>query len=181
MPSDEPAAPAIPLARWADRQLRLLGGETGSPRIAALDGTTIVGERGANGGYVVNGKVSAGIGGSRLMPTRDHGWFALTIIRAEDRELLPALFGDADIDITDNEAIARAVARHDCAELVARGRLLGLPVPRRTRPRPPRRSNSWRKAPVVSATPTTARWRWTSRRSGPGRSPGTCCGWQAPR
>lgn len=128
MPSDEPAAPAIPLARWADRQLRLLAGETGSPRIAALDGATIVGERGANGGYVVNGKVSAGIGGSRLMPTRDHGWFALTIIRAEDRELLPALFGDADIDITDNEAIARAVARHDCAELVARGRLLGLPV-----------------------------------------------------
>jgi hypothetical protein len=62
------------------------------------------------------------------MQTRDGGWFALTIIRAEDRELLPALFLDDGIDIHDNEAIASAVARHDCAALLARGRLLGLPV-----------------------------------------------------
>jgi hypothetical protein len=62
------------------------------------------------------------------MPTADGGWFALTIIRAEDRELLPALFLDDSLDIRDNEAIAAAVARHDCADLLARGRLLGLPV-----------------------------------------------------
>jgi len=121
-------APAIPLARWADRQLRLLAEETGSPRIAALDGATLVGERGSNGGYLINGRVSAGLGGSRLMPTRDGGWFALTLIRAEDRELLPALFLGEALDTGDNDAIAAAVARHDCADLVARGRLLGLPV-----------------------------------------------------
>jgi hypothetical protein len=124
----EAPGPAIPLARWADRQLRLLARETGSARIAALDGATIVGERGSNGGYRINGRVSAGIGGSRLMETRDGGWFALTIIRAEDRELLPALFADAAIDPHDNDAIAAAVARHDCDDLVERGRLLGLPV-----------------------------------------------------
>ena len=82
----------IPLARWADRQLRLLASETGSPQIAALEGQTLLGERGSHGAYRINGPVSAGIGGSRLMPTRDAGWFALTIIRAEDRDLLPALF-----------------------------------------------------------------------------------------
>ncbi|MET0587312.1 MAG: CoA transferase [Novosphingobium sp.] len=121
-------SPVIPLARWAGRQLRQLADETGSPRIAALDGATILGERGSNGNYVINGRVSAGIGGSRLVQTRDGGWFALTLLRAEDRELLPALFlGDA-VDITDNESIAVAVARHDCTDLVARGRVLGLPV-----------------------------------------------------
>lgn len=128
MPTDDGLGPAIPLARWADRHLRLLAGETGSSRIAALTGTTIVGERGSNGAYIINGRVSAGLGGSRLMPTRDGGWFALTLIRSEDRELLPALFLDDGIDIQSPEAIAEAVARHDCADLVMRGRLLGLPV-----------------------------------------------------
>ncbi len=108
--------------------MRTLAKETASARIAALDGTTILGERGANGGYVINGRISAGIGGSRLMPTRDDGWFALTIIRAEDRELLPALFHDDGFDIHDADAVARQVRRHDCADLVARGRMLGLPV-----------------------------------------------------
>lgn len=127
MPEALPTGPAIPLARWADRQLRLLARETGSARIAALDGLTLLGERGSNGGFIVNGKVSAGIGGSRLMPTSDGGWFALTILRAEDRELLPALLGEDDFDVADPEAIAARVARHDSAELVERGRLLGLP------------------------------------------------------
>jgi hypothetical protein len=118
----------IPLARWADRQLVELGRLTRSDRIAALGGPTLLGERGSNGNYRVGGKVSAGLGGSRLYPTRDGGWFALTLIRAEDRELLPALFLDAEIDIADDVEIARAVARHDCADLVIRGRDLGLPV-----------------------------------------------------
>jgi hypothetical protein len=119
---------AIPLARWADRQLAELARLTGQERIAALDGPTLLGERGSNGNYLINGQVSAGIGGSRLYQTRDEGWFALTLIRAADRELLPALFLDGRLKITDNDAIARAVAEHDCAELVARGRDLGLPV-----------------------------------------------------
>lgn len=131
MPTDEsePAeGPAIPLARWADRQLQALAKLTGSPQIAALDGPTILGERGSHGGYVISGRVSAGIGGSRILPTADGGWFAITILRTEDRELLPALFGDAGFDVTDNEAIATLVARHSCDELVERGRTLGLPV-----------------------------------------------------
>lgn len=124
----EEYAPAIPLTGWADGQLRALAGETGASRIAALSAATLVGERGANGGFVVAGRVSAGIGGSRLMRARDGGWFALTLLRAEDRALLPALFlGDVD-DSAQPAAIEAAALRHDVADLVARGRLLGLPV-----------------------------------------------------
>lgn len=125
---DKPPAPAIPLARWADRELRELARRTGSAGLAALGGATLLGERGSNGGYVINGKISAGLGGSRLLPTRDGRWFALTIIREIDRELLPALFGDAGLDIHDAGAIAIAVLQHDASELLERGRALGLPV-----------------------------------------------------
>ena len=119
--------PAIPLARWADRRLRELADETGAKHIAALDGPTLLGERASHGGYRINGRISAGLGGSRLLPTQDGGWFALTLIRTEDRELLPALFG-GELDTADDDAIARAVLERDCADLVARGRELGLPV-----------------------------------------------------
>lgn len=121
-------APPIPLARWADRQLRLLAAETGSPRIDALTGDQLTGERGSNGGYTINGTVSAGLGGSRLMQTRDRGWFALSLIRDADRELMPALFGDPEIDGRDWHSLTLAVSQHDCAELLRRGRDLGLPV-----------------------------------------------------
>lgn len=124
----EDTGPVIPLARWADRQLRLLAEETGSARIAALDGATICGERGSVNGYVIAGKTSAGPGGSRLLKTRDGGWFALTLIRPIDREYLPALFLDDGVDGQDWRSIAEAVGRFDAAELVARGRLLGLLV-----------------------------------------------------
>jgi hypothetical protein len=122
------AGPAIPLARWADRQLRILAEESGSLRIAALDGPTILGERGSHGGYVIRGRISAGLGGSRIMPTRDARWFVLTIIREADRAYLPALLYDENLDSHDPEAIAAGVAQHDCDDLVERGRILGLPV-----------------------------------------------------
>ncbi|MEO6092617.1 MAG: CoA transferase [Novosphingobium sp.] len=120
--------PAIPLAPWADHRLEELAAATGSPRIAELDGATLLGERGSANHFTINGKRSAGIGGSRLMPTRDGGWFALTLLRPVDRELLPALFLDEALDTADDAAVERAALRHDCGELVARGRLLGLPV-----------------------------------------------------
>ncbi len=118
---------AIPLAGWADRQLGLLARETGSTAIAGLDGATLLGERGSNGGFTINGLRSAGLGASRLMRTRNGGWFALTLLRQEDRAMLPALFLD-DIAGDGDEAIAVAVGRHHVNDLVARGRLLGLPV-----------------------------------------------------
>lgn len=118
----------IPLSDWADRKLRLLAEETGSPRLAAIAGSTLVGERGSNNDYVIKGRISAGTGGSRLYRTRDRGWFCLTILRQEDREMLPALFMDEALDFNDMEAISKAALQQDCADLLERGRLLGLPV-----------------------------------------------------
>ncbi|SFG27190.1 CoA-transferase family III [Novosphingobium sp. CF614] len=129
MPTETlPSGPAIPLSRWADRQLKAMAREHGLAALAALEGAALMGERASSGGYRIAGRVSAGAGGSRLLPTRDGGWFALTLIRDEDRALLPALLGDAGLSIHDDDAITAAVGQHDCAALVERGRVLGLPV-----------------------------------------------------
>ncbi|MCJ2188418.1 CoA transferase [Novosphingobium beihaiensis] len=130
-PSHSPSGqcgPALPLARWAGRQLQAMAHDHGLPALAALSGAALMGERGSNNGYTINGRISAGLGGSRLLKTRDGGWFALTLIRDVDRELLPALFCDAGFDGSVEGAIGAAAARFDCAELVERGRALGLPV-----------------------------------------------------
>ncbi|MFM5906355.1 MAG: CoA transferase [Novosphingobium sp.] len=116
------------MSRWATRKLRELAHVTGSSAIAALDGPTLLGERAANGGYRIPGLRSAGLGGSRLMQTADGGWFALTLLRTEDRDLLPALLGcDSDGKLSD-EDLAEAVRQWPCAQIVARARDLGLPA-----------------------------------------------------
>jgi hypothetical protein len=117
---------AIPLARWADRHLGHLARETGSAAIAALSGAMLLGERAALNGYPVPGVVSAG-GGCRLIPSRN-GWIALNLARPDDRELLPALFGDGGFDPFDDAAIAVRVARSDASALLTHGRTLGLAV-----------------------------------------------------
>lgn len=131
MPIDLPDAergPPIPLWRWADRQLRDLATVTGSERIAALDGLTVVGERGSARDFEIRGRRSAGVGGSHLNPTRDGSWFALTIMREEDRAYLPALFGKEGMEIATEVEIAAEIALHDSTDLLAKGRALGLPV-----------------------------------------------------
>ncbi|MCB2047509.1 MAG: CoA transferase [Novosphingobium sp.] len=131
MPTDAKTAergPPIPLWRWADRQLRELATVSGSDRIAALDGLTIVGERGSVRDFEIRGRRSAGVGGSYLNPTRDGSWFALTIMREEDRAYLPALFGKEGMEHADQDRIAAEIALNDSGELLAKGRALGLPV-----------------------------------------------------
>ncbi len=62
------------------------------------------------------------------MPTRDGGWFALTLLRDEDRALVPAMLGiDCAGPICD-EHLAAEVLRWDCDDLLARARDLGLPA-----------------------------------------------------
>lgn len=122
------SGPAVPLAGWADARLAQLASETGSAQIAALAGEVLLAERGSNSNFSINYRASAGLGRSRLNRTRDGDWFALTLLRDEDRELLPALFlGEVAAD-DDDAVIAEAIARFDCAGLLERGRLLGLPV-----------------------------------------------------
>jgi hypothetical protein len=120
------AFPAIPLSRWADAQLEAMAVMTGSDAIAALRGGTLLGERAVANGFAVPGRRSAG-GGCRLYDTLDTP-IALTLARADDRPLLPALFGDASIDGSDDAAIADHMARARACDLVARGRMLGLAI-----------------------------------------------------
>ncbi|MEJ6010034.1 CoA transferase [Novosphingobium aquae] len=133
MPTDpsqagSPRSPAIPLSRWASRQLADLAEITGSAAIAQLDGPTLLGERASNGGYLVPGLRSAGLGSSGLMPTRDGGWFALTLLRDDDRALVPAMLGIDQSGQISDEYLAAEVLHWDCRELLARARDLGLPA-----------------------------------------------------
>lgn len=62
------------------------------------------------------------------MPTRDSGWFALTLLREEDRALMPAMLGIDLAGPISDEQLANEVLRWDCADLLARARDLGLPA-----------------------------------------------------
>ena len=126
MPSDKTSNPVIPLARWADRQLRLLADETRSNAIASLRGETLLGERAALNGFTVPARRSAGRK-CHLLAAKG-GWFALNLARDADRDLLPALFETRMLDTRDLGEIAELVFDRDLAQLVARGREMGLAV-----------------------------------------------------
>lgn len=127
MPIDAPIELAIPLARWFDRKLGELARLTGCAAIGGLSGATMMAERIGHKGLTVPGRVSAG-NGSRLLRAKD-GWIAMTLSRpVADRELLPALFGDADFAVGDDAAIAAGVAAADCDALLSLGRDLGMAI-----------------------------------------------------
>ena len=118
----------LPLTGWAQAQLDALALITRSRPIAELSAATLMGERAALNGFTVPGVVSAG-GGCRLYPTRD-GAIALALPRADDRALLPALFGDPAAEHDDERALAARIAQGRARDLVPLGRLLGLPIAR---------------------------------------------------
>jgi len=127
LPTDSSTELAIPLARWFDRKLDELARTTGCPAIGELSGETLMAERIGHKGLTVPGRISAG-NGSRLLRARD-GWIAMTLSRpVADRELLPALFGDADFAVEDDAAIAAGVAAADCEYLLSLGRDLGMAI-----------------------------------------------------
>ena len=78
------------------------------------------------GGFRIPMRVSAG-GGCRLYDCAD-GTIALNLSRPADHELLPALFGCASIDVTDDNSIAALLRACDPAGIVARGRCMGLAI-----------------------------------------------------
>jgi hypothetical protein len=115
---------AIPLSDIADAWLRGLAESSGSAAFAEIHGATLLGERATLEGFRIPGHVSAG-GGCRLYDTR-RGGVALSLARADDRDLLPALF---EVDaVEDDDAIASLIARRDPEALVVRGAMLGLAI-----------------------------------------------------
>ncbi|WP_244970428.1 CoA transferase [Novosphingobium aerophilum] len=114
----------LPLAGWADRQLGDLAGLIGWTTPWLDTGERLLGLRARLNGFRVPGAVSAG-GGCRLLPTRD-GWIALNLARPDDRAMLPALIGDANLAVDDEAGLRHAVRNMDWRELLDQGRLLGL-------------------------------------------------------
>lgn len=120
-------SPPIPLARWADGMLARLASISGSDRIAELTGAGLLGERAMLGGFAIPDRVSAGAG-CRMYLDRDGAAVALNLARAEDREMLPALFAGGPAGAWDDPDIAAQVARADGPALTARGREMGLAI-----------------------------------------------------
>lgn len=115
---------SIPLTPVAGRWLQALARMSGSPALAALDAATLLGERAVLQGFRIPGRVAAG-GGCRFYTACD-GELALQLSRPSDHELLPAWL-EADETVTSDAAsLAALIAARPVAELVERGRVLGL-------------------------------------------------------
>jgi hypothetical protein len=90
-----------------------------------VDPLALLAERAAVAGFTRRGSQSCG-GGTRLLRTTD-GWVALSLARRDDVDAVPALV-QCD-DVTDPWAAAATyAARMRAADVVERGRLLGLPI-----------------------------------------------------
>lgn len=112
----------VPLASAAQGAWSLVDALSLRPLPEAHDGARLLGERAAIAGHRRQGGVSPG-GACRLLRAAD-GLLALNLARDADWDLMPAWLEDAvGADWT---AVARAVAAHRAADLVERGRELGL-------------------------------------------------------
>jgi CoA transferase family III len=130
--------------RWAESGAMALTGRAAGPALVAppeivarivelgeragTDGLAALAERAAHAGLSRQGDRSCG-GASRLLPSGD-GWAAVTLARDDDVELVPAWL-EMEPDVMGDDpwdAVARAFTERSGRALVARGRMLGLPV-----------------------------------------------------
>lgn len=123
-PGGEPQMCPAPIAACADGALTALAALGPAGALDGLRGAELLGERAALSGHTRNGAISPG-GSCRLLEAAD-GALALNLARDEDWLLLPAWL-ERD-GLADWEAVARALRERPVAELVERGRLLGLAV-----------------------------------------------------
>ena len=86
----------------------------------------LLGERSAITGFTRQGTASCG-GAARLLRAAD-GWFALTLARSDDVDLVPAWLQRDDLLDATWATISGATIDESAGELVDRGRLLGLPI-----------------------------------------------------
>lgn len=113
----------VPLASCADgviRALRCIAGPADNKTLP--EGAALLGERAAIAGLRRNGAISAG-GSCRLLRARD-GWFAISLTRAADWELVPAWLETEGARSWDD--LAALASERSATDLVDRARLLGL-------------------------------------------------------
>ena len=92
-----------------------------------LDGPSLLAARASFAGLHRRGSVS--VGGAARFERCGDGWVVLNLARPEDVATLPALV-EAAVDPEDWEALRRELRRRSAADLVHRGRLLGLAIAR---------------------------------------------------
>ena len=118
-------APA-PLASAAEAALLALRGLAGSEWGGCdLDAAALLGERAANFDYSRRGSIAPGRS-CRLLPASDE-WLAVNLARESDRALLPAWL-ESESASGDWEDIQGVIANRRADEVLARARLLGMPV-----------------------------------------------------
>jgi hypothetical protein len=105
--------------------LRGAAREVAAAELGRLDAAALLGEHAAAFGHERRGNVSPG-GSCRLLRAAD-GHLAVNLARPDDLDLLPAWLGPGEPE-DPWSFVARGVAPGRVEELVARGRLLGLPV-----------------------------------------------------
>jgi len=114
-----------PLASCARGAAAALAALASGTTWADFDAPALLGERAAIFGLARRGKTSPG-GSCRLLRAAD-GWIALNLARPDDHSLLPAWLGDGELG--DSWAfVEERIAGRPAAEIIERGRLLGLPV-----------------------------------------------------
>lgn len=117
--------PPLPAPRSLATRLPVVGSWLGLP---GLDVMALLGERAAITGMYRNGRASVG-GRSRLMPTADGRWIAVSLARPEDHESIPAWLGiEVGSDLWAD--VERAVGERPATDVVEQGVLLGLPIGR---------------------------------------------------
>lgn len=148
-----PDLPPPPLAAWAQAALDEIGSLAVSRQRLAFDAVTLMGERASLMGLPQPGRVSAG-GACRLVECAQ-GTIALSLPRADDWDLLPALFeSPGPYSWAEVERLAAAC---DARQLVERARVLGLaaaradllPLPPAPMPLPQPRGPAPARPPVV--------------------------------
>ena len=121
------------LAACADGALAALASLASESRpLDGLRGSALLAERAAFTGYTRNGATAPG-GSCRLLETAD-GAIALNLAREDDWALLPAWL---EADVADDGALLEHLRGRRAAELVARGRELGLAIARSPEPELP--------------------------------------------
>ena len=120
-----PAAAGLSIAQCADEALELFKQLAGVPLLAGVRGSSLLTERSAFM-PLANPATTSANGSCKLLPSSS-GLIAINLAREEDWSLLAAWL-QTEHAISHWDTVKALVAARDSAELVARARLLGLPV-----------------------------------------------------
>lgn len=122
-PARAPLMAPTQLTAVADGALAALSALSRTSGLQDIRGSALLGERSRLRGLRRQGDISPG-GGSRLLPTSD-GMVAVSLARQSDWDVVPAWL---EAPLEDWPALTAALAKRPTADVLGRGRMLGLAV-----------------------------------------------------